>query len=265
MSIQNVRLQQPKPQKKTSILVAILTGFERHHWLHPDLLHVCLNMIRWQQETGSNVAFTNIHGKVPVDAARNIAVKQALDMGVDWLLQIDNDVVPRHNILAVLQDIGNRKIVGMPCPMEYRNGAPPCWCVAERRDNDFFELKAFIPQGWSQVQLVGSGCILVHRDVFLSLDDPWFECPREYIIRQRQHAIEDFTFCEKASAKGFSIWTHSGFACRHYHTVDLLQMMESIPQALAAYHDALTLKFGGPVPFPGELEGFSVHPQSNKK
>lgn len=93
-----------KSAKPTSVLVAILTGFERHYWLHPDLLHVCLRMLQWQQETGSALALTNIHGKTPVDAARNIAVKKALEMGVEWLLQIDNDVVPRQNILAVLQE-----------------------------------------------------------------------------------------------------------------------------------------------------------------
>lgn len=258
MSIQSKRILRSQPSRQTNLLVAILTGMERHFWIHPELLHVCLAMTRWQQETGSVLRLTNIHAKTPIDDARNIAVQNMLDCGAEWLLQIDNDVVPPANILAVFDDIGARKVVGFPSAMEHVHGEI-VFNVGTRKEGPLVELQMSIPAGWSEVQLVGSGCLLIHRDVFLALTDPWFECPRELVTKNRQHGGEDFTFCDKARAKGFPVWTHAGFACKHYHTVDLLQMMSAVPRALQEYHEALSRHLGRALPTPADLRKESVH------
>lgn len=220
MSIQNVKVRRQTESRRTSLSVCVLTGYERHFWIHPDLLHVMIAMTKWQSETGSRLGFTNIHGNTPVDAARNNAVKQMFSSGAEWLLQIDNDVVPPLNCLALMEQIGTRKIVGLPCPIEYVAGKVAL-NVGMKRGQDIHELRLSLHPEWQEVEYVGSGCLLVHRDVFAALDDPWFECSRSAELTQRQHTGEDFGFCEKARAKGFAIWTHAGFMCRHYKTSDL--------------------------------------------
>jgi hypothetical protein len=235
---------------KTSIMVAVLTGAERHYWIHPELMQSLVRMPLWQMETGSSLAVTTIHGKSPVAAARNEAVEQMLKLGVEWLLQIDNDTVPPLNILGVLESIGDRKIVGCPTPMEYGPGKT-VFNVGHRVE-DKVQLYKSISDGWSTVEVVGSGCLLVHRDVFLSLNDPWFE--HREVTKLRAHANEDFYFCEKARVKGFQVWINSNFICKHYHTIEMLQLMREVPQALEKYHRELSSTLGQRVPTPNDLK-----------
>jgi hypothetical protein len=221
MSIQQIKL---RPARKTSVRVAILTGRERTHWIHPDLLNVCMAMIFWQRETGSGLSTSTVNGVVPVDAARNVAVKEFMDSGFEWLLQIDNDVVPPSNVLSVLDDVGYRKIIGLPCGIEKMPGDLTLALGNKAQNNNAgepYESYRGLPAGWVPIDIVGTGCIFVHRDVFASIGHPWFECT----IRGAAHTGEDFGFCEKAAAKGFRVWTHSGFPCAHYKTVDLTQHM----------------------------------------
>jgi hypothetical protein len=215
-----------KNMNKTSIHVAILTGRERHFWIHPDLLIACMKMPMWQQETGSQFAFSIVNGVTPVDAARNVAVKDMLKSGAEWLLQIDNDVVPPLNVLAVLSEVGNRKIVGLPCGMESSHGMPSLNIGTRRPEGH--ELHREIPSGLTEVDCVGSGCLLVHRDVFQTLAFPWFECSRKSELENAMYGGEDFGFCEKARTKGFSVWTHAGFPCSHHKTVDLSQYNQTM-------------------------------------
>ena len=218
----------------TSVCVAILTGAERNSWIHPNLLMTCLRMPIWQQETGSQLFITTVHGKTPVDSARNVAVQEMLKAKAEWLLQIDNDVAPPMNVLAILENIGNRKIVGLPCPIEFDGG--PSFIstgkfalnIATKRGEDLHELHLRTASGWTEMDNVGSGCMLVHRDVFESLKEPWFECSR----KSGYTYGEDFGFCDKARAAGFSVWTHGGFPCRHYKTVDLGECLRATTQAI---------------------------------
>lgn len=199
---------------KTDVYVALLTGRERNSWIHPELLMTCLRMMLWQKETGSAVRLATVHGASPVDAARNIAVEQMLDAGAEWILQIDNDVVPPQNVLSVLDDIGDRRIVGLPCPFEPQAG-DIALAMGMKHGDLYHPIR--ITQGWAQVDVVGAACLLVHRDVFRAVPKPWFECS----IQNGSYCNEDFNLCNKARDKGFSVWTHFGFPCKHYKTVDL--------------------------------------------
>lgn len=218
-----------KMKTDINILVAILTGHERQHWIHPDLLGACLSMPGQLQRLSrvarsANLNFMNIHGHTPVDAARNAAVVHLLESGANWLLQLDNDTVPPIDLLNVFTEMGDRKIVGLPYISLQFGAGNLVWCAGKKL-TEGYRMLTELPPGWSEVDFIGAGCLLVHRDVFLALGDPWFECPRAVELRERTYAGEDGSFCQKAQAKGFSIWTNSAYPCRHYRTVDLLQAM----------------------------------------
>jgi GT2 family glycosyltransferase len=206
---------------KTSIFVAILTGRERVYWVHPDLLLTCMRMPVWQQKTGSNLTVSIVNSVTPVDAARNTAVKYLLESGAEWLLQIDNDVVPPQNVLNILDTIEDRKIVGLPCGIEKSPGEMTLALANRLEHSECLESYTGMPQGWAKIDVVGTGCFLAHRDVFSAIAYPWYECR----VVDGFHTLEDFTFCDKARAAGFEIWTHSGFPCGHYKTVDITRHM----------------------------------------
>lgn len=223
MNVQSVPLR-TAPRKKTSVMVAILTGRERHFWLNPELLGVCMRMIFWQNETKSRMEFRMINSFTPVDAARNEAVKQLLQSNNEWLLQIDNDVVPPPNVLAILDDIADRKIVGLPCGIEKRPGELTLALghkVRSESSENPYESYTGLPSGWAQIDVMGTGCFFTHRDVYSAIAYPWYEC----YVSNTAHTGEDFSFCDKARDAGFTIWTHSSFPCAHFKTVDLTQHM----------------------------------------
>ncbi|HKW74857.1 MAG TPA: hypothetical protein VJN64_04970 [Terriglobales bacterium] len=226
-------------------MAAILTGQERQFWIHPELVGACLHMLRWQNETGSVLTFQFVYGTTPVDAARNKAVETFLASDAEWLLQIDNDVVPSL-ILNVFQDIGDRKIVAFPYPLAWFGG-DIVFALATVRGGHTYELHRGMKQGWSEVDVAGTGCFMVHRDVFLALDQPWFTCTPQ-CFHKGLYSGEDFNFCEKAKAKGFQTWTHSGFPCKHFRTVDLMQMMQLLPDAITKYWTALSEHIGQRAP-----------------
>lgn len=239
MNIQSARLRK-REDAKTSCFVAILTGRERHFWIHPDLLAVCMLMNKWQQQTNSLLVFNTINCFTPVDAARNEAVKLFLQSKAEWLLQIDNDVVPPANVLCVLDDIGDRKIAGLPYGMELVPG-DALFAMATNRGDAGYELRRQLPgTGWSQVDDIGTGCFFVHRDVLSSLAWPWFECK----VVGAAHTCEDFQFCDKARAAGFPVWTHSGFICAHHKTTDLTQRARFMAQFAAQREIAVPQRTG---------------------
>lgn len=206
-------------------MVAILCGHERHFWIHPSLFMSCLQMgnsLSALHSRHGSLEFVAVQGTTPVDAARNAAVSHLLKSGADWLLQIDNDTVPADGFLTVLNDIGTRKIVGFPY-VGLTGGGKLSLCVGNKVDGAIYEAQQ-LQIGWSEVDAIGSGCLLVHRDVFESLGDPWFECSRRIELQERVYAGEDFTFCEKAKANGFKVWTHSAYPARHYRTVELTML-----------------------------------------
>lgn len=216
--------------KRTHLRVAILTGRERHFWIHPELFRRCMDMTNWVLQTGSRLEMTCVNGYTPVDAARNKAVEELLKSRAEWLLQIDNDVVPPPNILSVLDDIQDRKIVGLPCAMEPAHIVTPSglrhvpgyvmWNLGDSKEHRSVH-ENLPPPCWIEVNVLGSGCLLVHRDVFAAMDRPWFQCS----VYDGTYAMEDTSFCQKARQKGFRVWTHSGFACKHFKTVDLRDYM----------------------------------------
>jgi hypothetical protein len=248
------------PKLKIDILISILTGYERHFWIHPDLFHACMRM-QMQMQPRYVLGFSNIHGLTPVSAARNVAVEQMLDNGAQWLLQIDNDVAPPDGLLDALASIQDRKIVGFPCAGIHL-GPNPHLCMSKKIDQ-LPVMPTTLPPGWSEMDAVGSGCLLVHRDVFLALSDPWFECTRKAELERRVYSGEDFGFCEKAKAKGFSVFTHSGFPCKHYRTMELMQSMFLVDEQLGKYRNALEKNLGRKVPSPLALamDNFTERPE----
>lgn len=64
---------------------------------------------------------------------------------------------------------------------------------------------------------VGTGCIVIHRDVFLKMPGPWFE----YLPGG---GSEDVMFCKKARDLGFEVAADLSTICGHYHPIPLGQI-----------------------------------------
>jgi hypothetical protein len=88
--------------------------------------------------------------------------------------------------------------------------------------------------GLEEVGSVGTGVMLIKREVFQGMSEPWFDMPWQY--DNRGYMGEDVFFCKKAQELGFKVYIdhdvskeigHIGtFEFRHEHTWIVKEQME---------------------------------------
>ncbi len=147
-----------------------------------------------------------------------------LDGGEDYLLTFDADNPPTNNPLDLVEF--DCDVLGLPTPV---------WHDAVPEDRPYYfnalDIKGegYTPHtdcnGLQEVDAVGSGCLLIARRVLLKLryDQPF---ARQW---NRDGTVEvggDYSFCRKAKAAGFKIWTHYDYPCQHFNELELLSVIK---------------------------------------
>jgi GT2 family glycosyltransferase len=80
----------------------------------------------------------------------------------------------------------------------------PCFYIKGEPYHDY-------PYGLIEVDSVGMACCLIKREVFESIDQPWF-----YPLENKG---EDFSFCKRAKDKGYPIFVDTNIEAGHIGTV----------------------------------------------
>ena len=155
---------------------------------------------------------------MPFDHARNTACQHVLERGFEWAFSLDSDVIaPRDAVIRLLAH--NQPIIsGL-----YNRRSPPHAIPVMIKDGQWV---VNFPRGHViEVDLVGAGCLLIHRSVlerFLTKPGrpgkPWFD----WRVDLKGHApgheclSEDFSFCWRAKSEfGYKILVDSSVECRH--------------------------------------------------
>lgn len=155
---------------------------------------------------GSTVA---MYAGMPFDHARNNACKDALAGGYEWLFFLDDDViVPSDTVhrlirykLPIVSGLYYRRHEGLQ-PVMQKLGTG--WITN-------FQIGSMV-----EADLVGAGCLLIHRSVLEKVPKPWFDwrCDRED-LPENQRLSEDFAFCLNAKNQQFQIFVDTSIQCRH--------------------------------------------------
>jgi hypothetical protein len=151
------------------------------------------------------------------DHARNVAAKTMLDLGAQWIFYYDSDVIPPKD--ALLRLLAHRQpfISGMYC----RRSPPHGYPVMIR--NGVGWVTDFVPGSVIEVDLVGAGCLLIHRSVLEKLPEhrlgkPWFDwrVDLQGLIPNGEALSEDFTLCKAVREKlGVRVLVDTSIKCRH--------------------------------------------------
>lgn len=149
---------------------------------------------------------------MPFDHARNTGCIKTLELDTQWLFFLDDDVVPPHD--AILRLLAHKKpiVSGL-----YYRRCPPIYPVMLKEIPGARQwITEFKVPDLLEVDYVGSGCLLIHRDVLNTISKPWFEwkVDRED-LPPHQRMSEDFSFCQKAREHGFKIYVDTSVQCRH--------------------------------------------------
>lgn len=107
------------------------------------------------------------------------------DTTAEWLLQVDTDMVFNPDQVRHLLDAASRRRVPILGALYAGTGAVVDGLTPVRveagwfRPNGYRHLDPHSARGVTEVDFIGAGMLLVHRDVFEALDDgtcqPWFQ------------------------------------------------------------------------------------------
>jgi len=177
-------------------------------------------------------------GGAPVDIARNELVRRFLAGEGEWLLQIDSDMgFARESLARLFERTQERPEIRMISALCFTRYVPPLPTifrdVTRVRDDgrEYLRIQCRETMEWLEkhpealtecpcvlepapddalVRADGSGgaFLLVHREVFETLDEPWFE--RDALKRG-----EDFYFFQNARRAGFELWVDRSVICGH--------------------------------------------------
>jgi len=164
----------------------------------------------------------------PVDVARNMLVEIALQRDAEFVLFLDDDIIPPHDILP--------KLIDSFYDIKYNIDDSIC-CIAGNyylKDNTLLlsahlntdtesgkvmEINKLPPSQKNQKYiksnwLVALGCSLIHTDVFKQMRKPYFVC---YDITNENRLVnEDAHFTELVLRSGYNLYIDPSIECLHY-------------------------------------------------
>jgi len=159
----------------------------------------------------------------PITNNRNKIVQRFLaSKEFDYLLMIDDDVVPTPNILDLL-DFDKDIITPV---MFTRHGTKVYSLVMDRtKDGKYKNRRLSGKEGLVEADASGTGCMFIKREV-LEHPDLKFPFKNLYDADGVKTTGLDFNFCTRAKKAGFKVWVHTDYVASHYILVDLKDIYE---------------------------------------
>jgi hypothetical protein len=156
---------------------------------------------------------------MPFDHARNTGCQKLLELGWEWLFFLDDDIICPPDTIYRLMAHKLPIVSGL----YYRRAEPivPCMLRENEKKDAVNWVTNFTAGELLEVDLVGSGCMLIHRSVLTDIpvinnNCKWFEwrCDRED-LPQLDRTSEDFTFCKHVKKHGIKLYVDTSIQCRH--------------------------------------------------
>lgn len=162
---------------------------------------------------------------------RNTIVKTFLD-GTDgdwlWMLDTDHQVpIDSFDLLMSAADAETTPALAGLCFGAYNVGGPyptPVPIAHDYIDGSFVPIPDIDPRGLRRVAGVGTGCLLIHRDVLQAMRDDaqpgyedwcWFA---DGPLGDGRWLSEDLTFCKRLMDRGVPLHVHTGAVFPHRKT-----------------------------------------------
>lgn len=170
------------------MVIAGVVGVIANDTSRYSLFTVCLTSLRSPVNTIPKWALTSDR-----ILGRNRVVKEALDVGAEWLLFLDDDHVFGPELLNRLL-AHEKPIVGSLYLQRMMPFAPVAY--ASKTDDGVYipvDLAAHGPEDLIEVAAVGTGGMLIRSEILHAMNEPWFYHGR---------ASEDLIFCDRVYEQG---------------------------------------------------------------
>lgn len=210
----------------------VLIACPNQMWLHK---HVVFALLRLQQDQRHLTRIILPTHRPYINSLHKI-INEMLAEDWEFLLSFDDDNPPKRNPLDLVElDLD---IVGCPTPVWHclGNGEYPIYYNALDVKPGTDGYKPHEPtEGLQEVDVIGSGCLLVHRRVFEGLRDAprhdrWFF--RTWNDKSEAEYSGDYSFCRRAKAAGFRVWAHYDYPCMHFNELELTEVQKAFHAVL---------------------------------
>ena len=204
-----------------NILIAVPT-FET---IYPDTYKSIYGL----DKAGHKIVFDSVRG-YDVATARNKIAQRALDLGADFVLMVDNDVVLPENALTLLMEDAKDICLGYYAHRGDDNRYHGRTCICKRFDeqgNEYYhypleseytaqEIRELAAQGETKILVHGGGmgCALISTEVFRKTSYPWYDWVN-YGDANRGMLSEDLYFCSLCRASKIPIYADVRVGCGH--------------------------------------------------
>lgn len=160
----------------------------------------------------------------PIENNRNKIVLDFIKSGYDYLLMIDDDIVPSQKYLEILDH--DKDIVSGVCFAFRQGGVVPLILRWNGKDWNVMNVNGF--EGVIEVEAMGTGAMAIHKRVFENKE--MCRHPFESIWNHEGERIRglDLEFCKKAKEQGFGVWCDLKQVCSHIVPIDLKEIYETM-------------------------------------
>lgn len=148
----------------------------------------------------------------------------------DWLLMIDNDVVPPKDILTMIEH--GKPVVS--ATVTIKKGSVPQPVILKEEGDQYRQVNVaeFLDEesdGLIEVDGVGTGALLVRRDVLEEMKPPWFK----FLYNEEDGSLrlgEDFYFSRRLKQNGVPLFVSTEHVCSHFKKVDLTEVANVVAE-----------------------------------
>ena len=203
------------------ILIAVPT----YETIYPDTYKSLWDL----DKCGHEVLFDSVRG-YDVATARNKCAQKALDVGADYVMMVDNDVVVPRDALRLLLEGAGKINLGYYAHRGDDNLYHGRTCICKLKDEggqEYYhfpleseytaqEMIAMKGAGMKKIEVHGGGmgCALISTEVFRKAGYPWFDWVN-YGDANRGMLSEDLYFCVLCRNSGYKIYSDVRVGCGH--------------------------------------------------
>ena len=172
--------------------------------------------IQWYTKLAIQSPIFLQHDYATTDVARNRAVEQLLKSDLTHILMLDMDHIHPANIIQRLAGWFIVKpevqVVG---GLNYKRGVPyfPCCFI---KDENGYAYPTEWESGLMPVDMVGTGSIMIAREVFEKMERPWFYYPYEQLKEpDGNYLSDDWGFAYKCKDLGIQQYVDTDMTSPH--------------------------------------------------
>lgn len=155
-------------------------------------------------------------GYTRTDLARNRFALHLLQSDFTHLVMLDLDHIhPVDIVQRLLNNVVKYPDVKIVGGLNFRRGEPYDPCAFIRGgDGKYYPIAQWEPNCLLQVDAVGTGSIVIHRDVFLQIEPPWFWNDYSKVMEDAWPG-EDMGFAEKCHQAGIKMYVDTSVTSPH--------------------------------------------------